>query len=162
MTSIDSLYPHVFMIAAIGCSASETAPVAVIQRYNPNTVENGIRETATVRIDSSGVRTLVATLTLENLGTTDRPILWGLDCLGNGPLDARMYRGSTLVWEASRSRPLLGCPVRAIQSAISAGGSVSFAWHLPVKVDPRRLAPCRDVLARGSSHPRVARSSARS
>ena len=126
-------FPTLLMIAAIGCSASETAPDAVIQRNAQNVVENGIREAATVRIDSSGVRTLVATLTLENLGATDRPILWGQDCLGNGPLDARMYRGSTLVWESSRSRPLVGCPVRAIQSAITAGGSVSFAWQLPIK-----------------------------
>src|SRR4249920_642362 len=125
--------PTTLMIAAVACSAPETAPASVIQRNVQNAVENGIRETATVRIDSSGVRTLVATLTLENLGATDRPILWGQDCRGNGPLDVRMYRGSTLVWESSRAWPLVGCPVRAIQSAIMAGGSVSFAWQLPIK-----------------------------
>jgi hypothetical protein len=105
---------------ATACSSSggDTAPV-----------EGDIRETATIRVDSGGVRTLVATLTLENLTATDRPMLWGEDCVGNGPLDVRMYRGDALVWESSRAGPFLECPVRAIQSTLSAKGSASFSWQ---------------------------------
>jgi hypothetical protein len=92
-------------------------------------VENNIRETASVRIELGGARTLVATLTLENLAATDRQILWGEDCIGNGPLDVRMFRGDVLVWESLRAGPFLACPVRAIQSTISVRGSASFEWR---------------------------------
>jgi len=117
--------PILVAIAALACSATDTEPGPV--------VESNIRETAEIRIDSSGVRTLVVTLTLENLEAADRPILWGEDCAGNGPLDVRMFRGTTLVWESARFAPLNGCPVRAIQSAISANGSASFGWQLPIE-----------------------------
>jgi hypothetical protein len=111
-------------IAVIACSSSGTEPASV--------VDGDIRETASIRIDSSAARTLVATLTLENLAATDRHILWSEDCIGNGPLDVRMYRGDVFVWESARAGPLLECPVRAIQSTMSAKGSVSFEWRMAI------------------------------
>lgn len=93
-------------------------------------VDGDLRETSSVRIDSSGVRVLVATLTLENVADAPRPILWGEDCFGNGPLDVRMFRGSTLVWESSRVTSDVACPTRAIQSTIAAHGSASFEWRI--------------------------------
>jgi hypothetical protein len=111
-------------IAVIACSSSGTEPASV--------VDGDIRETASIRIDSSAARTLVATLTLESLGAADRQILWGEDCIGNGPLDVRMYRGDVLVWESARAGPFLECPVRAIQSTMSAKGSVSFEWRMAI------------------------------
>jgi len=115
-------------IAAIGviaCSSSGTEPAPV--------TEGDIRETAAIRIDSSAARTLVATSTLENLSATDQQILWGEDCVGNGPLDVRMYRGDVLVWDSAHAGPLLACPVRAIQSTLSAKGSASFEWRMAIE-----------------------------
>jgi hypothetical protein len=111
-------------MAVIACSSSGTEPASV--------VDGDILETASIRIDSSAARTLVATLTLENLAAADRQILWGEDCIGNGPLDVRMYRGDVLVWESARAGPLLECPVRAIQSTMSAKGSVSFERQMAI------------------------------
>jgi hypothetical protein len=99
----------------------------------PSVVEGNLRETATIEIDSSGVRTFRALLTLENLSSSDQPIVWGEDCALNGPVDVRMFRGSQLVWESSRVASLRGCPMQLIQSTISAKGSAGFEWRMPVR-----------------------------
>jgi hypothetical protein len=55
-------------IVAIACSSMVTEPAPV--------VDGDARETASIQIGSNAARTLVATLTLENFGATDRQILW--------------------------------------------------------------------------------------
>ena len=110
--------------AAIGCSAS-TEPSAV--------VDGSVRESASVRIDSSFVRTFVAADTVQNISTSGLPILWGADCVGNNPLDVRMYRGTTLVWESTQVPASTGCPVHAIQSTLDPKQFFIFEWRATVK-----------------------------
>lgn len=114
----------VIAAAALGCSSS-TEPSGV--------VEGSLRETVSVRIDSSLVRTFVATDTVENISNVGVPIVWGNDCVGNNPLDVRMYRGSTLVWESTQVPGSSGCPVRAIQSTLDPEQSFIFEWRATVK-----------------------------
>lgn len=113
----------------LGCSSSTDLPTGA----NISVVEGSLRETASVRVDSGFVRTFVAADTLENLSNTLLPIVWGPDCLGNSPLDVRMYRGSTLVWESTQVPGSTGCPVRAIQNTLDSKQTFIFEWRATVK-----------------------------
>jgi hypothetical protein len=82
---------------------------------------------ASVAIDSTGLRTFVATLAVVNQSSASQAIDWGLDCVGNGPLDVRMFRGGILVWESSRGPSnTIACPTREILSAVAPGDTVRF------------------------------------
>ena len=111
------------LLAPLACSDS-TAPATA--------VEGALRESAAIRIDSSGVRMLVGSLTLENLASTPQAIVWGHDCSGNGPLDIRMYSAGRLVWESSRVQDLRGCATLIEHTEIGPHGSGTFEWRTTV------------------------------
>ena len=111
------------LLAPLACSDS-TAPAT--------TVEGSLRESAAIRIDSSGVRMLVGSLTLENLALTPQAIVWGHDCSGNGPLDIRMYSAGRLVWESSRVQDLRGCATLIEHTDIGPHVSGTFEWRTTV------------------------------
>ena len=116
---------HALLCSAVVACAAATEPDPV--------VEQGLRDAASVVIDSSGVRTLVVADTLTNVSGSDLATIWGNDCRGNSPMDVRMYRGNTLVWNSDAVPNMLGCPVVAIQSTLTPDQSFVFQWRATVK-----------------------------
>ena len=87
---------------------------------------------ATVAIDSNALRTLVVTVRIANRSSTDQPISWQDDCLGNGTTEVQLFRGTTLVWDLAKARPIDDCPLRAIQSVLAAHDTGGFGAQIPL------------------------------
>jgi hypothetical protein len=137
----------VALLAAIGCSSAAT----------DGSPQGPLRVTPTLAIDSGGVRTLVVTVTLENMSRDRRPITWVADCSNDEGVAFQMFRGTTLVWDSSHGQTFVPqCVPEVVRDTIEANASFVFEGRIALSalmgdsiapgtysfaVQPRLIAP---------------------
>lgn len=82
--------------------------------------------TASVRVDSSAYRSLIATVAVANHSTAAQAITWADDCRGNGAVDLRILRGATVLWSSAKVPSTPICPLHTVQNTIAAGDTARF------------------------------------
>lgn len=123
----------------MSCTSTDVAPG---DSAATSVVDGSFRESAAVQVDSSGVRTLTATVTVENLTGTPAPLQWSEDCALNGPVRLRVFRGTEVIWDSQRYLPFQGCPATLINSFVDPHGSAAYGYRIPVgKILGDSLAP---------------------
>jgi hypothetical protein len=93
-------------------------------------------ETATVSIAPFNSRSVYATVTVENVGTVQQSLTWGVDCTGAGALLVKAYRHigteQVLAWSSGLLPRTVGCPTQLVSGTLRPGGQLTLHQTIPV------------------------------
>jgi hypothetical protein len=125
--------PHLRRSALLG-AATVVVCLGCSSGVEPGTGSGEPLHTAvSATIDSSALRTLVATLSVANRSQVAQTIDWSDDCAGNGGVDVEILQNAVVVWSSPLAAPHVGCPTQQIESTIAPGLTVQFQRQIELR-----------------------------